>query len=158
MTLEREAEKVKVMTVEVGQWGGVTEGRSWGDQPSGLPGTEEVSCDSGLSFLLICVHCIYLFSAVLGLPRRAGFSLVAVSGVQGGGLSSRWLLWVWSTGSRAPGFRVAAHDLSSWGSWALEHRLRSGGAGASLPRGLWHLPGAGMEPASPALAGQSPYH
>ena len=28
----------------------MTEGMRWGDQPSGLSGTEEVSCDSGLSF------------------------------------------------------------------------------------------------------------
>ena len=66
----------------------MTEGRSWGDQPSGLPGTEEASCDLGLSFLLICVHFIYLFSAVLGLPCCAGFPLVAASGVQGVGLSA----------------------------------------------------------------------
>ena len=77
---KRDGVKFKVMTAEVGQRGGVTEGRSWGDQPSGLPGTEEVSCDSGLSFLLMCVHFTYLFSAVLGLPRCAGFPLVAASG------------------------------------------------------------------------------
>ena len=76
----------------------MTEGRSWGDQPSSLPGTEEVSCDSGLSFLLICVHCIYLFLAVLGLPCCAGFSLVAASGVLCVGLSLPWLLLLWSTG------------------------------------------------------------
>ena len=47
---------------------------------------------------------------------------------------------------------VAAHGLSSCGSWALECRLSSCGARALLP-GIWDLPGPGIEPVSPALAG-----
>ena len=43
--------------------------------------------------------------------------------------------------------------LSSCGSRALECRLSSGGAQASLLRGLWNLPGPGLEPVSPVLAG-----
>ena len=48
---------------------------------------------------------------------------------------------------------VVARGLSSCGSWALEHRLSSCGARASLLRGTWDLPGPGIEPMSPALAG-----
>ena len=51
-----------------------------------------------------------------------------------------------STGSGRVGF-------SSCGSWALEHGLNSCGAWAYLLRGMWALPGPGLEPVSPALAG-----
>ena len=51
-----------------------------------------------------------------------------------------------STDSRHPGF-------SRCGSRALERRLSSGGAWALLLRGMWDLPGPGLEPVSPALAG-----
>ena len=50
---------------------------------------------------------------------------------------------------------VAAHRLSSCGSWALEHRLNSCGAEAQSLYGMWDLPGWGTEPVSPALAGNS---
>ena len=49
------------------------------------------------------------------------------------GLSFQWLLLLWGTGSRLPGFRVAAHGLSC--------------------SGHWDLPGPGIKPMSPALAG-----
>ena len=48
---------------------------------------------------------------------------------------------------------VVAHGLSSCGSRALERRLSSCGARALLLRGMWDLPGPGLEPVSPALAG-----
>ena len=51
-----------------------------------------------------------------------------------------------SMGSRYTGF-------SSCGSKALERRLSSCGAPAQLLRGMWDLPGPGLEPVSPALAG-----
>ena len=85
-----------------------------------------------------------MFAAV----RR--LSLVAVSGgyssLQCTGLSSWWLLLLWSRGSRRAGF-------SSCGSRALECRLSSCGARAYLLRGMWDLPGPGLEPVSPVLAG-----
>ena len=59
-------------------------------------------------------------------------------------------------GARALGVRasvVVAHGLSSCGSWAPEHRLSSCGARAYLLRGMWDLPGPGLEPVSPALTG-----
>ena len=46
-----------------------------------------------------------------------------------------------------------ARGLHSCGLWALEHRLSSCGAQAYLLRGMWDLPGPGLEPGSPALAG-----
>ena len=48
---------------------------------------------------------------------------------------------------------VEAHGLSSCGSRAPERRLSSCGARAQLLRGMWDLPGPGLEPVSPALAG-----
>ena len=61
-------------------------------------------------------------------------------------------------GAQALGTRasvVAAHGLSSCGSRALEHRLASCGTQAQLLRGMWDLPGPGLEPVFPALAGDS---
>ena len=46
-----------------------------------------------------------------------------------------------------------ARGLSSCGSRAVERRLSSCGTLASLLRGMWDLPGPGLEPMSPALAG-----
>ena len=51
-----------------------------------------------------------------------------------------------SCGARALGMQappVVAHGLSSCSSRALERRLR----------GMWDLPGPGLEPVSPPLAG-----
>ena len=92
-------------------------------------------------------------------------SLVAASGSYSWlwcvGFSLRWLLLLWSTGSRHVGFSscgtrasvVVAHRLSSCGSWALERRLRSCGVWTYLLNGMWDLPRPGLEPVSPALAG-----
>ena len=51
--------------------------------------------------------------------------------------------------------RLLACELSSFGSVALEHKLSNGGAQAWLLHGMWDLPGSGIEPVSPALAGNS---
>ena len=98
-----------------------------------------------LSFgLFIYFWLCWIFVAACGL------SLVAASGAHSSlrcaGFSLRWLLLLWSTGSRRAGF-------SSCGSQALERRLSSCGAWAQLLRGMWDLPGPGLEPVSPALAG-----
>ena len=78
-----------------------------------------------------------------------GLCLFTVSGgyssLRCTGFSLPWLLLLWSTGSRPESF-------SSCGSQALERRL-SCGARAELLRGMWSLPGPGLEPVSPALAG-----
>ena len=58
--------------------------------------------------------------------------------------------------TRALGTRasvVVARRLSSCGWRALERRLGSCGASASLLRGMWDLPPPGLEPLSPTLAG-----
>ena len=49
---------------------------------------------------------------------------------------------------------VVACGLSSCGLQALEHRLSSCGTQAQLLCGMWDLPGPGLEPVSPALAGR----
>ena len=48
---------------------------------------------------------------------------------------------------------VVARRLGSCGSWALECRLSSCDTRAQLLRGMWDLPGPGIKPMSPALAG-----
>ena len=48
---------------------------------------------------------------------------------------------------------VVARGFSSCGSRALECRLSSCGSRAQRLRGMWDLPGPGLEPVSPALAG-----
>ena len=100
-------------------------------------------------FIFKFIYCIYLCLAALGLHccTRA----VSSCGKWGlllryTGFSLWWLLLLRSTGSRHTGF-------GSCGSRALECRLSSCGAGASLLRGLWDLPRPGLEPMSPALAG-----
>ena len=57
----------------------------------------------------------------------------------------------WALGARAS--VVVACGLSSCGSRALERRLSSCGTRAQLLHGTWDLPGPGIEPVSPALAG-----
>ena len=69
-------------------------------------------------------------------PRRAGFS-------------PRCPLPLWSTRSRRAGF-------SRCGTRAPGHRLSSCGTRAQLLHGMWDLPGPGLEPMSPALAGGLP--
>ena len=51
------------------------------------------------------------------------------------------------------GLRCCAWAFSSCGEWPLERRLSSCGARAQLLRSMWDLPGPGLEPVSPALAG-----
>ena len=83
-------------------------------------------------FLIIYFWLSWVFVAVRGL------FLVAVSGGYSSsrcsGFSLRWLLLLQSMGSTHTGFR-------SCGAWA------------QLLRGMWDLPGPGLEPVSPALAG-----
>ena len=59
-------------------------------------------------------------------------------------------------GAQALGARasvVVSRGLSSCGSWAPECRLSSCGARAYLLHDMWDLPGPGLHPVSPALAG-----
>ena len=76
-----------------------------------------------------------LFVVVFGLLIAVA-SLVAEHGLQAHGLQQ-----LWHAGS------------VSCGSQALEDRLSSCGARVQLLRSMWDLPGPGLEPMSPALAG-----
>ena len=55
---------------------------------------------------------------------------------------------------------AAARGLSSWGSWALECGVSNVAHGLSCSEALWHaprdLPGPGIEPVSPVVAGGFP--
>ena len=72
--------------------------------------------------------------------QRAGATLCCA------GFLLRWLLLLQSTGFKHAGF-------SSCALGALERRLCSCGAWAYLLRDMWDLPGPGLKPLSPALAG-----
>ena len=94
--------------------------------------------------LFIYFWLCWVFVAVHGLSlvvAKGGYSLLRCTA-----FSLRWLLLLRSMGSRCTGF-------SSCGMLALERRLSSCGAQAQLLRSMWDLPGPGLEPMSPALAG-----
>ena len=61
------------------------------------------------------------------------------------GLQAHRLQQLWHVGSV-----VVTYGLSSCGVRAVERRLSSCGARAQLLRGMWDLPGPGVEPLSPA--------
>ena len=63
-----------------------------------------------------------------------------------------------SCGKQRPLFIAVRRPLTIAASLVAEHRLQtrrlsSGGSRAQLLCGLWDLPGPGLEPVSPALAG-----
>ena len=60
---------------------------------------------------------------------------------------------LWVAGSRAQAQQLWCVGFSSCGMRALECRLSSWSTWAQLLRGMWDLPGPGLEPMSPALAG-----
>ena len=66
-------------------------------------------------FLFFLIFIYFIFGCVGSLLLHVGFPLVAASGgllfIAVHGLLMRWLLWLWSTGSRRAGF-------SSCGAWA----------------------------------------
>ena len=108
-------------------------------------------------FIYLFIY-LFIYGCVGSLLLCAGFSLVAAIGgyslLRCVGFSLQWLLLLRSMGSRHVGSVVVACGLSSCGSRALERRLSSCGSQAQLLRGMWDLPGPGLEPVSPALAGR----
>ena len=103
-----------------------------------------------LFFKLIATLFIYLFIylsiylAVLGLHCCAwAFS----------SCGERGLLFI-VVASLVTEHGLQAHGLSSCGAQALQRRLSRCGTQAQLLRGMWYLPGPGLEPMSPALAGR----
>ena len=114
----------------------------------------QLLCVSLYFFSFVCFFLIYLFYLFLAawvFVAACGLSLVAAS--RGYSLlwcmsfSLQWLLLLWNMGSRCTGF-------SSCGSRALQHRFSSCDAWVLLLRGMWDLPGPGLEPVPPALAGR----
>ena len=103
-------------------------------------------------FIFGCIGSSLLCVCFLWL-RRAGSTLRC----------GAWASWACHCGgfsccgARVLGVRasvVVACGLRTCGSRALERRLSSCGARALLLRGMWDLPGPGLEPVSPALAGR----
>ena len=100
-------------------------------------------------FIFGCVGSSLLSVGFLQL-RRAGATLhCSVQASHCGGFSC---CRAWALGARAS--VAVARSFSSCGSWALEHRLSSCGSWAQLLHGMWDLPGPGLKPMSPALAGR----
>ena len=88
--------------------------------------------------------------AVLGLCCCPGFCLVAESeGCSPVAELSSDCSALSCCRAQAPG----CMGFSRYGSWPLERRLSSSGASALLLRSMWDLPNPGIEPMSPALAG-----
>ena len=117
-----------------------------------------------LHWVSIAAHGLSLVAASGGYSslRCTGFFLIAVASlVVEHRLQAHGLQQLQHVGSvvaaRGPQSTrasvVVAHGLSCCGSWALERRLSSCGARAQLLRGMWDLPGPGLQPVSPALAG-----
>ena len=102
---------------------------------------------------LICLFYFIQFWLRWVFVAVRGLSLVVVSG----GYSSLRCTGFSCCRARALGTQasvVAARGLSSCGLRAVEYRLSSCGAQAQLLCGMWDLPGPGLKPMSPALAGR----
>ena len=105
----------------------------------------------GLSFFFFkLINYLFIFGCVGSSLLRMGFLQLWRAGAilccGAAGFSLRWLLLLQSTGSRRTRF-------SSCVLRALERRLSSCGPRVQLLRSMWDLPGPGLEPVSPALAG-----
>ena len=83
-------------------------------------------------FYLFINICIFWPRWVFVAVRRLSLIVASrdYSSLPCAGFLLRWLLLLWSTGSRRAGSVVVAHGLSSCGSRALERRLSSCGARA----------------------------
>ena len=97
-----------------------------------------------ISNILITNFFFFFFMCWVFVAAGGGYSSLRCEG-----FSLRWLLLLWSMGSRCTGF-------SSCGLWALEHRLSSCGAWAQLLHGVWDPPRLGLKPMSSVLTGGFP--
>ena len=109
-------------------------------------------------FLILKIIYLFIFGCIGSLLLRVGFLYLWQAGptLRCGAQASRCGGFS-CCGARALGAWasvVVAHMLSSCGSLALERRLSSCGARALLLRSMWDLPGPGLEPVSPAMAGR----
>ena len=99
-------------------------------------------------FIFGCIESLLLCAGFLWLQRAGATLHCSERAFHCGGFSC--------CGARALGTLTSvdvALRLSSCGSRALEHRLSSCGTQAHLICGMWDVPGPGIEPVSPALAG-----
>ena len=80
------------------------------------------------------------------------FSLDCAGSLLLWGLFSGYGEWGLLSGCGAQGFHCRGFSCCKWR--ALEHTLGSGGSWVQLPPDMWDLPGQGIEPMSPALAGK----
>ena len=95
-------------------------------------------------FIYFCLCWVFIAAQTFSLVGESGgYSLVMVCGL---------LILVASLVAEHRFYM--ARGLSRCGSRALEHRLYSCGTWAQLLRGLWDLPGPGIKPVFPALAGE----
>ena len=101
------------------------------------------------NFIFGCIGSLLLRVGFLQLQRAGATLRCGVRASHCGGFSC---CGAWAVRARAS--VVVARRLSSCGLRALELRLSSFGARAQLLRGMWDLPGPGLEPVSPALAGR----
>ena len=92
-------------------------------------------------YIYFWLRCVFVARRLPLVVAIGGYSLLQCAGFLW------WLLLLRTTGSRHAGF-------SSCGSRALERRLRSCGAWASMLRDMRDLPRPGLEPVSPALASE----
>ena len=123
--------------------------RSW--SPTGFRGRGVLPTPWFCFFVVVVFWLCWVFIAACRfslIVATEGYSLLRCAG-----FSLQWLLLLRSTGSRRWASVVVAHGLSSCGLQALERRLSSCGTWAWLLHGMWDLPGPGIEPMSPALAG-----
>ena len=99
-------------------------------------------------FFLGCIGFSSLCAGFLQLQRAGATLCCSARASHCGGFSccGARALGVWAS-------VVVAHGLSSCGLRAVECRLSSCGSRAQLLHGMWDLPGPGIEPVSPALAG-----
>ena len=101
------------------------------------------------SFIFGCAGSSLLRAGFLQLQRVGATLRCSVQASHCGGFSCcrAQAVVVWAS-------IVVARGLSNCGSQALERRLSSCGTRAQLLHSMWDLPGPGLEPVSPALAGR----
>ena len=96
-------------------------------------------------FLFYC----FIFNCTESLLLCTGFLQLWCAG-----FSLQWLLSLQNTGSKGTQASVVvACRLNSCSSHFPECRLSICGTWLQLPHSMWNLPGPGIEPISPALAG-----
>ena len=106
----------------------------------------------------------YYFSLFFYLFILSNFIYLFIFGCVGSSLLHAGFLQLWRAGatlhcsaraSHCGGFSCCrAWALGVWASVVVARGLSSCGARAQLLRGMWDLPGPGLEPLSPALSGR----